>query len=125
MKTDHVAGKGNVRLSSTERNRKEIKEASEVREKKEDPAVSKKEKEKKVKTTQKYGNHLDAVKKMIGDKIQWRELSFYRHEANGKIYVDVINKKSGEVIRTVPEPDFVKFSNKYKELSGLNINISG
>jgi len=125
MKTDHISGKGNVRLSNTEKNKKEIKETPEVKEKREDQIVAKKKSEKKTQTVKKYGNHLDAVKKMIGDNIQWRELRFHRHEANGKIYVDVINKNSGEVIRTVPETDFVKFSNKYKELSGLNINISG
>ena len=70
-------------------------------------------------------NNPEAVKKMIGDSIEWREMKFYQREEGGRYYIDIIDKETGNVIRTIPDTKFSEIADKYKQLSGFKINISG
>ncbi|MCP4751286.1 MAG: flagellar protein FlaG [Proteobacteria bacterium] len=125
MKTDQVAGKGNAPYGIVDRQRSEMKIQEMEQAKKEASKAVEKEVEKAAETKDLPKNHLDAVKKLIGENVQWREMRFYRHEYDGKVYVDVVDKKTGQVVRTVPEPDFVEIATKFKHLSGLTLNING
>ena len=39
--------------------------------------------------------------------------------------IQSIDKETGEVLRTVPEPEFVKIATEFKHLAGMNLNING
>ena len=126
MKTDTVAGKGNLPYGKTEQ-AKEKQEVKHQESKQQLKEQAKKSAKKMSEVENKNANmyHMDAVKKLVGENIQWREMRFYRHEAEGQMYVDIIDKKTGEVLRTVPEPDFVKIATEFKHLAGMNLNING
>lgn len=69
---------------------------------------------------------LDSVKKHIQENIQWKRMRFQRHEENNRIYIDIIDRKTNEVIKTIPEAEFVRISNQAaKNTPGLTIDISG
>lgn len=126
MKTDNVTTKGNLPYGKTEqaKDKEEVKQddaRQQIKEKTEKSAKKMSE----VENKNAHMYHLDAVKKLIGDNIQWREMRFYRHESEGQMYVDIIDKKTGEVLRTVPEPEFAKIATEFKHLAGMNLNISG
>ena len=70
-------------------------------------------------------NNPEAVKKMIEDSIEEREMKFYQREVGGRYYIDIIDTETGNVIRTIPDTKFSEIADKYKQLSGLKINISG
>jgi len=124
MKTDTVSGKGNVPFNKTDQVKEGDQQSKKIDQEREETLKSrKKASENENKNAHLY--HLDAVKKLIGEDIQWREMRFYRHEADGQMYVDIIDKKTGEVIRTVPEPEFVKIATEFKHLAGMNLNING
>ncbi|MFH2131706.1 MAG: flagellar protein FlaG [bacterium] len=124
MKTNTVSGKGTIPYNRTEQVREELKEQETIQQREQkEKKQAKKMSEVENKNAHMY--HLDAVKKLIGENIQWREMRFYQHEADGKRYVDIIDKKTGEVIRTVPEPEFVKIATEFKHLAGMNLNING
>lgn len=126
MKTDQVQGKSNLPVGNIDRPKSEIKNPENEQTNKE---VSRAESSQKSKhddeNRELSANHLDAVKKLIGESIQWRQMRFYRHEEDGQIYVDIINKETGEVIRTVPEPELAKIATKFKHLAGMTLNING
>lgn len=69
---------------------------------------------------------LDSVKKHIQENIQWKRMKFRRHEENNRIYIDIIDRETNEVIKTIPEADFIKLSQQASQNNpGLTINISG
>ncbi|MDH5560064.1 MAG: flagellar protein FlaG [Deltaproteobacteria bacterium] len=72
-----------------------------------------------------HSKPVEEVKKMIEDSIQWKEMRFYRNEKDGKTYVDIVDKNTGEVIRTIPEPDFLTFAKQIQKRAGVTLNISG
>ena len=124
MKTDTVSGKGNIPFKKTEQTKDEVKQQEAARHQKE-VAQKSREKASEVENKNAQMYHLDSVRKLIGEDIQWRVMRFYRHESDGKLYVDIIDKETGEVLRTVPEPEFVKIATEFKHLAGMNLNISG
>ena len=69
--------------------------------------------------------HVDSVKKHISENIQWKEMRFRRHEDQGRAYIDIIDKETGEVLKTIPEKEFQNVNSRLKQYSGYNINISG
>ncbi|MCG8333453.1 MAG: flagellar protein FlaG [Proteobacteria bacterium] len=70
-------------------------------------------------------NNPEAVQKLIGENIQWREMKFYQRQEGGQYYVDIVDKATGNVIRTIPDTKFGEVVEKYRQLSGLKINING
>ena len=68
---------------------------------------------------------LEAVKEHITEKVQWKRMRFYRHEEEGHIYVDIMDRKTGEVIKTLPESDFVELAGQLRRIPGLTIDING
>ncbi len=124
MKTDSVSGKGHIPFNKTDQAKEGDQRSEKVNPQKEEDLDSRK-KASSNENKNAHLFHMDAVKKMIGENIQWREMRFYRHEADGQMYVDIIDKKTGEVLRTVPEPEFVKIATQFKHLAGMNLNING
>ena len=57
--------------------------------------------------------------------VEWKSLRFRRHVESDRVIVDVINRNSGEVIKTVPEEELMDVLTKLKEIAGLTINITG
>lgn len=128
MKTDNVSGQSNLALNKTEqgKEKEEIKQQAAKDElKTRDKEEKKAKKLSEVENKNAHMYHLDAVKKLIGENIQWREMRFYRNEREGQLYVDIVDKKTGEVLRTVPEPEFVKIATEFKHLAGMNLSING
>ncbi len=126
MKTDTVSGKGNMPYGKTEQAKeKEDDKQLESKQQLKEQARKSAKKLSEVENKNAHMYHMDAVKKLIGENVQWREMRFYRHESEGKSYVDIIDKKTGEVLRTVPEPEFVKIATEFKHLAGMNLNING
>ncbi len=70
-------------------------------------------------------NNPEAVSKLIGENIQWREMKFYQRQEGGQYYVDIVDKATGNLIRTIPDTKFAEVVDKYRQLSGLKINING
>lgn len=126
MKTDTVSGQGNLAYGKTEQAKeKEEGKQLESRQQLKEEAQKSAKKLSEVENKNAHMYHMEAVKKLIGENIQWREMRFYRHESEGKLYVDIIDKQSGEVLRTIPEPEFVKIATEFKHLAGMNLNING
>lgn len=128
MKTDQVQNKQNHSHRTMERVKGEakhgLKEAEETKYKKEaseSESAARKQREAKMASL----NQLDGVKKMIGENIEWRQMRFYRNEKDGKAYIDIVNKETGEVLRTVPEPEMHKIATQFKHLSGMTLDING
>jgi len=65
-----------------------------------------------------------ALHDMLNQAIEWRELRFYRHTKDGNDYVDIIDRVSGEVLKTIPEPDFAKLANMFKQHPGITLDIT-
>ncbi len=124
MKTDTVSGKGHIPFNKTDQAKERGREPEKVNPQKEQDLDSRKKANAK-ENKNAHLFHMDAVKKLIGESIQWTEMRFYRHEQDGQMYVDIIDKKTGEVIRTVPEPEFVKIATQFKHLAGMTLNING
>lgn len=93
----------------------------------EKPAASKPEMEpsKRIELEKSLINNTEAIQKLIGDSIEWRDLKFYQKQEGGQYYIDIVDRVTGNVIRTIPDTKFSEFAEKYKQLSGLKINISG
>jgi len=70
-------------------------------------------------------DQLESVRKEIGESIQWKKMKFHRHEDSGRIYIDIIDRDSGEIIKTIPETEFVKLVNHEKHNPSITINNSG
>lgn len=133
MKTDQVQNKGkhSYRSSEPTHPKKEKTEKAEkskkaeatkkVKKSEETDGVSRTAKEMKELST----SHVEAVKRVIGENIEWRQMRFYRNQKDGKAYIDIVNKDTGEVIRTVPEPEMQKIATQFKHLSGMTLDING
>lgn len=70
-------------------------------------------------------NNPEAVKKLAADSIQWREMKFYQRKEGGQVYIDVIDKATGNVIRTIPDNKMGEVSEKLKQYGAGKINING
>lgn len=70
-------------------------------------------------------NNPEAVQKLIGDNIQWREMKFYQRQEGGQMYIDIVDKASGNVVRTIPDTKLGEVAEKLKQFKGMNISISG
>jgi len=68
---------------------------------------------------------IEAIRKLLDEAIEWRDLRYYRNEHDGIMYVDVVNRETGEVIRTIPEPDIQRELSKGHYGPGTHINIDG
>ena len=125
MKTGQV--KTNQLTSYTANERKQ----AEANEKASKPAASGnteklvKPPSKKIRLDKTVINNPEAVKEMIGDSIQWREMKFYQRTEGGQLYIDIVDKNTGNVLRTIPDTKFAEIAEKFKQLSGLTIDISG
>lgn len=122
MKTETVSGSRNIPIQSRGNEQKE-KEAKSVTEEKSDRLVQNKKPHGEFKKT--TVNDPKEVGKYINENIEWREMKFYQREQGGQMYVDIIDKKTGNVIRTVPDNEFSEIAAKFKNLSGMTLNISG
>jgi len=121
MKTDRVAGARNIIYNKAQEAQKNDAKATE------ESTTSRS-----VSDEKPYGelkkaviNNPEEVSKMIDESIKWREMKFYQREAGGQMYVDIIDKITGKVIRTVPDTEFAEISAKFKHLQGMSLNISG
>lgn len=65
-----------------------------------------------------------ALADMLDRNVEWHDLRFYRHKKDGNDYVDIIDRVSGEVLKTIPEPDFVKLANHFKQHPGITLDIT-
>ena len=70
-------------------------------------------------------NNPEAVKKLIGDNIQWRDMKFYQRNEGGDVYIDIVDRSTGNVVRTIPDTKFRDVVESFKQTSGLKIDISG
>ena len=133
MKTDQVQNKGNHSYRSTEPSHQKAEKVAESKKlntskeaKKSKKAIVSEGVSKRAKELKELNSsHADAVKKVIGENIEWRQMRFYRNQKDGKAYIDIVNKETGEVIRTVPEPEMQKIATQFKHLSGMTLDING
>jgi len=68
---------------------------------------------------------VEAIRKMLDQAVEWRDLRYYRNEHDGIMYIDVVDRETGEVIRTIPEPDIQRELSKGFYAAGTHINIDG
>jgi len=69
-----------------------------------------------------------AVKEAIGEiqdrNLSWRNMRFNRLEKDGNDYVEIVDRISGEVLKTLPLPDYNKLANHFKQHPGLTLDIT-
>ncbi len=123
MKTDQVQSNkvqsyGKKERSGTENKENELKPANETAKTAGQPS-------KRIELKKAVINNPEAVQKMIGDNIQWRDMKFYQREEGGQYYIDIVDKNTGNVLRTIPDTKFADVTSKFKQLKGLSINING
>ncbi len=123
MKTDNIQGNkvigfGIKEKAGTDSREKEIKPATETSKLAEQPS-------KRIELKESVINNPEAVQKMIGENIQWRDMKFYQREAGGQYYIDIVDRNTGNVLRTIPDTKFAEVTEKFKQLKGLRINING
>ncbi|PCI27931.1 MAG: hypothetical protein COB67_07500 [SAR324 cluster bacterium] len=66
----------------------------------------------------------EALSDFFGASIDWRELRFVHFAKDGLIYINVIEKATGRVLRTITEQTLEKMSGDFKHITGNTINIS-
>lgn len=127
MKTNQLPGKGTIVFKKNDTPAQENHYRKQLEENREQKAIAaiKAENKRVISEFQERNCHVDAVKKQIAESIQWREMRFYRHENQGQVFIDIIDKETGEVLRTIPEKDFQEMNSRLKQYSGYNIDISG
>ncbi len=125
MKTDQVSGKTNIPLGTMNRGRQEVRNRETPPAEKKTTSLSENLRKRSEKAHDKMTVHSDGVKEAIEENLNWTQMRFYRHQEDGKTYVDIINKRTGEVVRTIPEPEFIKIATQFKHLSGMTMNING
>ncbi len=126
MKTDNAVNKGNIRYQVNERNENTPRNKKADLLKKDNAFVlDRLAKEKKDEPKMEVLDQLKNVKRHIQDNIRWRDMRFYRHQENGKMYVDIIDRESGDVLKTIPETEFIKLVAHEEKKLGISINISG
>lgn len=67
----------------------------------------------------------DLVGKEIAARIVWKDLRFYRVQGEDQMFVDVIDRTTGEVLKTIPEPQMMDRVQKLKQSTGVIVNIHG
>lgn len=125
MKTEHVPTNRTFAYNVKEKN---LTEQNENKNKPvEDSKQAKliKEPNKRIELERSVINNPETVKQLMGDSVQWREMKFYQREEGGQYYIDIVDKATGNVLRTIPDTKFAEISEKYKQLSGLKIDING
>lgn len=65
------------------------------------------------------------MREMLGRNADWRDLKFYHHKKDGHDYVDIIDRVSGDVLKTLPAPDYNKLANHFKMHPGITLDIRG
>lgn len=124
MKSDGVTNSRSLSYSLKERNLqdsgvKDTKTPNESnRVKSEEPA-------KRVELEEAAINNPEKVKEYIGENIQWRKLRFYQRQEGGQVYVDVVDRDTGEVLRTIPDSKMAEVSEKLQKYGAKKIDISG
>ena len=66
-----------------------------------------------------------AIADMIEHNIEWRDMKFHIKRMDGIDYVEVIDRATGDVLKVIPEPDFTKLANQFKQHPGLTLDIQG
>lgn len=127
MKTNSLPDKGTIVFKAKPKPAHDNLMKKQVEERQKEQAIAdvKAENRKVLNELKERSSHLDSVKKHIAENIQWREMRFRRHEDQGEFVVDIIDKATGEVIRSIPEKEFQAVNSRLKQYSGYNINISG
>lgn len=127
MKTNQLPDKSTIVFKTKNKpvQHNPVKKQVEERQERKAIAAVKAENKKVMGEFQERNCHVDAVKKHIAENIQWKEMRFRRHEDQGRTYVDIIDKESGEVLKTIPEKEFQAVNSRLQQYSGYNINISG
>ncbi|MBU2509900.1 flagellar protein FlaG [bacterium] len=125
MKTDKVPINRMTPYNVNDRKQSEVekKEIKSADEAKTDKLI--KPASKKIKLDKAVINNQEAVQKLIGENIKWRELNFYQRNEGSQVYIDVVDKNTGNVIRTIPDTKFAEIAEKFKRQAGLKIDISG
>jgi uncharacterized FlaG/YvyC family protein len=125
MKTETIPGNRNQAYGLREKPQPDSKESQTKGVEKTSENRLDKQPSKRIELEKSLINNTEAIQKMIGESIEWRDLRFYQRQEGGQYYIDVVDRATGNVIRTVPDTKFGEFFEKYKQLSGLKINISG
>ncbi len=125
MKTDQVAGNKTLSYGARENTRNEPKNVKRElvdETKSSNPVKNKKER---IKLEEAVINNPEQVNKMIKDNIQWREMKFYQRHEGEQVYIDVVDKETGELLRTIPDTKFADFAKNLKNATSKSIHISG
>jgi uncharacterized FlaG/YvyC family protein len=125
MKTENIPVNKTVSYDFKDRGQTEPKEDSDRRVEKSKEGRIAAHPTKRIELEKSEINNPEAVQKLIGENIQWREMKFYQRHEGGQYYIDVVDKATGNVIRTIPDTKFGEVVEKYRQLSGLKINING
>ncbi|MCP4296186.1 MAG: flagellar protein FlaG [Proteobacteria bacterium] len=67
----------------------------------------------------------DALDAVFGEGLDWRELSFRRNEKDGAMYVSVIERATGRVLRVIKEHSLDAMLEGLRAGAGKTIDISG
>jgi len=66
----------------------------------------------------------EAIEAIQGRNLEWRNMRFNRLKRDGNDYVEILDRVSGDVIKTLPQPDYNKLANHFKQHPGLTLDIT-
>lgn len=73
----------------------------------------------------KFAEAVDKVNNHLLRSIHYSGLSFRMHESSGRFYAVMTDKKSGEVVRTMPALDLLEIAGRLRYFVGTMINKQG
>jgi len=66
----------------------------------------------------------EAIEAIQGRNLEWRNMRFNHLKKDGNDYVEILDRVSGDVIKTLPQPDYNKLANHFKQHPGLTLDIT-
>lgn len=58
-------------------------------------------------------------------EIVWKDLKFYKQKEVDKTYIHVINRETGEILKKVPEQEFIEATKNLSVRYGVLVDIHG
>ncbi|OGG96735.1 MAG: hypothetical protein A2508_09640 [Candidatus Lambdaproteobacteria bacterium RIFOXYD12_FULL_49_8] len=67
----------------------------------------------------------EAIQEIQDRNLHWRQLRFHRHKKDGIDYVDVLDRITGECLKTLLLPDYNQLANQFKQHPGIVLDLQG
>jgi len=66
----------------------------------------------------------EVIDRMNALNLMWRDMKFHHLRKDNQDWVEVIDRINGEVLKVLPQPDYNKLANHFKQHPGLVLDIT-